>query len=95
MSKKILSALFAQKSWSNGELFDVVATAAAATAHAEPLHMATRLLNHIYVVDCIFRAHLLGEKHGHEATNTDETPAIDAHWLKAFHFNSPTVTLDA
>jgi uncharacterized damage-inducible protein DinB len=75
MSQKILSSLFAQKAWANRELFDVVASVSPAD-HAEPLHMAIRMLNHIYVVDRIFRAHLLHEKHGYTATNTPETPEL-------------------
>ena len=75
MSQKILSSLFAQKSWANRELFDVVADATQAE-HAESRHTAVRTLNHIYVVDRIFRAHLLGEKHAYTATNTTETPEL-------------------
>ncbi len=77
MSKKILSSLFAQKSWANRELFDVVASVSPAE-HAASLHTAIRTLNHIYVVDRIFRAHLLNEKHGYTATNTTETPELGA-----------------
>ena len=75
MSQKILSSLFAQKSWANRELFDVVATVTQAE-HASALTTATRTLNHIYVVDRIFRAHLTGEAHGFTATNTPETPNL-------------------
>jgi uncharacterized damage-inducible protein DinB len=75
MSKKILASLFAQKAWANRELFDVVASVSAAE-HADALHAAIRMLNHIYVVDRIFRAHLLNEKHGYTATNTLETPEL-------------------
>ncbi len=75
MSQKILSSLFAQKAWANRELFDVVASVAPAE-HAAALHTAIRTLNHIYVVDRIFRAHLLSEQHGYTATNTPETPEL-------------------
>lgn len=75
MSQSILASLFAQKSWANRELFDLMATVSA-PEHAEAAHAAIRLLNHIYVVDQIFRAHLLGEKHGYTATNTVETPEL-------------------
>lgn len=80
MSQKILSSLFAQKSWANRELFDVVSSIASID-HATALHTAIRTLNHIYVVDRIFRAHLLGEKHLYTATNTPETPE-----LRELHF---------
>ena len=36
------------------------------------------MLNHIHVVDRIFAAHLRGEPHGFEATNTPETPTLEA-----------------
>jgi len=75
MSQKILATLFAQKSWANRELFDVVAASTTAE-HAATLHTAIRTLNHIYVVDRIFRAHLAGEKHPYTATNTPETPEL-------------------
>lgn len=75
MPQKILSSLFAQKSWANRELFDVVATMTS-MEHATALHTAIRTLNHIYVVDRIFRAHLAGEKHLYTATNTPETPEL-------------------
>lgn len=83
MSQKILSSLFAQKAWANRELFDALAAPAVA-AQADRLHTAIRTLNHIYVVDRIFRAHLLGESHGYMATNTTETPTLgDLHFAVA------------
>jgi uncharacterized damage-inducible protein DinB len=75
MAQKILSSLFAQKSWANRELFDVVGSIAS-TEHADSLHTAIRTLNHIYVVDQIFRAHLLGEAHPYTAANTPQTPEL-------------------
>lgn len=71
-----LQSLFAHKAWSNNELFNVLATVTS-VQHAAPVHTAMRTLNHIYVVDRIFRAHLLGEPHGYAATNTDATPELD------------------
>jgi uncharacterized damage-inducible protein DinB len=71
----LLASLFGQKTWANRELFDVLATVNA-DEHGAALHMAIRTLNHIYVVDRIFRAHLLGETHGYDATNTPATPAL-------------------
>lgn len=70
-----LQSLFAQKSWANNELFGVMATLAA-DPHPAEVHAAIRMLNHIHVVDRIFRAHLLGEPHGYAATNTDATPGL-------------------
>ena len=75
MSTKPLLSLLAQKSWINRELFDVLATVDM-QAHADVRHSAIRMLNHIYVVDRIFRAHLLGEPHGYAGTNTEQTPEL-------------------
>lgn len=70
-----LSSLFAQKSWAQAELFNVLADLEA-RIDALALHTALRTLNHIHVVDCIFRAHLSGQAHGFQATNTDHTPTL-------------------
>ena len=71
----LLESLFAQKSWANNELFNRLATVDG-EEHAQALHTAVRTLNHIHVVDRIFRAHLSGEPHAYTATNTDATPAL-------------------
>ena len=75
MSQKILTSLFAQKAWANRELFSVVASIEP-EENAACMHTALRTLNHIYVVDRIFCAHLLGEKHPYTATNTPQTPEL-------------------
>ena len=77
MSQKILSSLFGQNSWANRELFDTVSSLTSAE-NADSLHTAIRTLNHIYVVDRIFRAHMLGEMHTYTATNTSKTPELSA-----------------
>ncbi|MCE2660527.1 MAG: DinB family protein [Rubrivivax sp.] len=71
----MLHTLLAQKSWSDTELLDRLATVTA-PEHAEVLHMAVRMLNHIHVVDRIFQAHLQGEPHAYTATNTEATPGL-------------------
>lgn len=70
-----LQSLYAQKSWAHNELYNTLATVTAAE-HAEAVHAAVRMLNHIHVVDCIFQAHLQGQPHGYQATNTDVTPDL-------------------
>ncbi|MBP6902565.1 MAG: DinB family protein [Burkholderiaceae bacterium] len=75
MSNKSLQSLFAQKSWANNELFNALAAIDAAQ-HPAAVHTAMRTLNHIHVVDRIFRAHLIGEPHGYTATNTEATPEL-------------------
>jgi uncharacterized damage-inducible protein DinB len=79
----ILPTLFAQKTWANNELFNQLA-AVTAPEHAQAVHTAIRTLNHIYVVDSIFHAHLLDEPHGYSATNTDATPNLgELHFAAA------------
>lgn len=39
-------------------------------------------LNHVFVVDDIFRAHLEGRDHGYTARNTDTCPPLAALWTK-------------
>ncbi len=70
-----LPSLFAYKSWSNNELFHLLSTIDA-RQHADAVHTAIRTLNHIYVVDCIFQAHLQGTPHHYTATNTEATPEL-------------------
>ena len=73
----LLQSLFRQKAWINEEFFAVL-DQVDTTARAADLHTAMRTLNHIYVVDRIFAAHLAGQPHGYEAANTPETPTIAA-----------------
>jgi uncharacterized damage-inducible protein DinB len=74
MSLSTLKSLFAYEAWANSELFALLATLS--PSHAEHLHTCLRTLNHIYVVDRIFRAHLSGEPHPFDATNTKNTPLL-------------------
>jgi uncharacterized damage-inducible protein DinB len=75
MPKSTLDSLFAYKAWADAELF---ATLAQLTSrHGEELHTCIRTLNHIHVVDRIFRAHLAGEPRPFDATNTKATPALE------------------
>lgn len=74
MQTTTLKSLFGYKAWANDELF--AALGAIGEGHAERLHFCIRVLNHIYVVDRIFRAHLSGEPRPFDATGTKETPAL-------------------
>lgn len=75
MSLTTLNSLFAYKAWANSELFARLATLP--PEHAEQRHTCIRTLNHIYVVDRVFRAHLSGEPRPFDATNTKDTPSLD------------------
>ena len=74
-ASKLLLSLFEYKAWANEELLAALGRVDAA-AHADTVQAATRLLNHISVVDRIFAAHLRGREHGFDATNTDATPSL-------------------
>jgi uncharacterized damage-inducible protein DinB len=75
-TSSLLLSLFKYKAWANDELFAEVAKIDPLTHQAER-HAAIRILNHIYVVDRIFAAHLCGAAHAYPATNTPETPTLD------------------
>lgn len=74
MSIATLTSLFAYKAWASSELFALLATLP--RSQADELHTCIRTLNHIYVVDQIFRARLSGEPGPFDATNTKETPSL-------------------
>jgi uncharacterized damage-inducible protein DinB len=69
-----LQSLLAYKAWANSELFALLKTLP--PSRAEQLHACIRTLNHIYVVDRIFRAHLSREPRPFDATNTIDTPSL-------------------
>ena len=74
-SATLLLSLFKYKAWANDELF-LELEKLDPEAHKTERHTAIRLLNHIYVVDRIFAAHLGGLVHSYTATNTPETPSL-------------------
>ncbi|MFM4899430.1 DinB family protein [Aeromonas hydrophila] len=75
MPSSTLLSLFRYKALADGELLDALATLDP-QRHPEAHHTALRIFNHIHVVDAIFKANLLGERHGFTATNTPETPTL-------------------
>lgn len=72
-----IASLFAYKTWADTELFGLLERVATQLP-PDTLQAAIRTLNHIHVVDRIFRAHLAGEPPAFSATNTPETPAMPA-----------------
>lgn len=69
---------FQYKAWANGEIVDAIGRIDP-ILHPEQWRLAVRFLNHTYVVDRIFAAHLSGEPHAYQDTNTPDTPALE--WL--------------
>lgn len=74
MSIATLQSLFGYKAWANAELFDLLASVPA--EHGDRLRACIRTLNHVYVADSIFRAHLSGAPRPFDATNTQATPSL-------------------
>ena len=71
------------KAWANDIIFSAVsslpsgeATKKRQTRFGNMVHT----LNHVYVIDDIFRSHLLGEKHGYTARNTESHPPLADLW---------------
>ncbi|QNH12108.1 DinB family protein [Xanthomonas sp. SI] len=76
MTASLLVSQFAYKAWANAELLQALAQIDA-VAYPAQRQRAIRLLNHTYVVDRIFAAHLDGGTHAFTDSNTPETPALD------------------
>lgn len=68
-------SLFGHKASIDRQLFAALATADP-EQHSKEVRDALDLLHHIYIVDRIFRAHLLGEEHGFSAAKSDLTPRL-------------------
>lgn len=75
MSSETLKSLFAHKTWANKELFAVLSSLT--LDQSDQLRACLRTLSHAYIVDQIFRAHLVGEQNPFGATNADEIPHRD------------------
>ena len=69
--------------WANRLIFDAVAAlpAGEATKPRKSLFKnMVHMLNHNYVIDRIFQAHLEGRAHGYGARNTPDHPPLDELW---------------
>jgi len=72
----LLLSLFEYKARADAELLAELAALDPIAWQAQR-QGAIRVLNHVYVVDRIFSAHLSGRAHGYTATNTAETPTLE------------------
>ena len=72
----LLRTLFSYRAWANAEFLDKM-EGFDADLHAQDKQAALRLLNHNYVVDRIFAAHLVGAAHNFAADNTPHTPTLE------------------
>lgn len=72
--KKELSKLIAYKQWANQLTFESLSHLPEPELYKERetnFKTIVSTLNHVYVVDDIFKAHLTGTSHGYSARNTD------------------------
>jgi len=68
------------KQWSNKVMFDAVAALPAGEAEKPRTSLFKNMvhtLNHNYVIDRIWQAHLEGRDHGYEARNTKDYPPLE------------------
>lgn len=70
-----ITTLLSFKRWADQLTLKAIATIDDAQ-YAEQKKIMVRLMNHIYVVDEIFKGNLQGIDHGYRALNTPETPTI-------------------
>ncbi len=69
--------------WADKLFFDAVAALPPGEATKERTTLFKSIvhtLNHNYVIDRIFQAHLEGREHGYTARNTTDTPTLDELW---------------
>ncbi|MBT0723381.1 diguanylate cyclase [Rosenbergiella sp. S61] len=75
MALPCLSTLLSFKRWADQQTLAAIATIDD-RQYAEQKKIMIRLMNHIYVVDAIFKGNLQGIDHGYQALNTVDTPTI-------------------
>ena len=71
--------------WSNRLWFDTVAALPEGEAVKERASLFRNMvhtLNHIYVIDLIWQAHLEGREHGLAARNTPDHPPLEELWRR-------------
>src|SRR6185369_6190593 len=69
--------------WANQQLFDGVAALAEGEATKPRQSLFKNMvhtLNHNYIIDRIFQAHLDGRAHGYTARNTPDHPSLSELW---------------
>jgi len=69
--------------WSNQLIFDAAAALPEGEATKERVSLFKNMvhtLNHNYVIDRIWQAHLEGREHGYAARNTKDHPPLDELW---------------
>ena len=83
LNTKTARMLAHYKAWADKVMFDGVASLPPGEAEKERKTLFKTMigtLNHIYVVDLIWQAHLEGREHGFKARNVLVHPALPALW---------------
>lgn len=83
MTTRTARMLTRYNQWANKLIFDAVAALPEGEATRPRVSLfknMVHMLNHGYVIDRIFQAHLEGRPHGYSARNTPDHPALDELW---------------
>ncbi len=83
MTPKKAQMLLHYNAWANRLIFDAVAALPPGAATLERKSLFRNMvhtLNHNYVIDLIWQAHLEGREHGFPARNTPSHPPLDELW---------------
>lgn len=76
MHKDTINKLIKYKKWADMTTLQTIEKIDE-TLHPEKYRLMLRLMNHIYVVDMIFKANLTSTKHNYTSLNTPETPTVE------------------
>ena len=83
MNRRDARTLARYNAWANRLIFDAVAGLPAGEAERPRQSLfknMVHMLNHNYVIDRIFQAHLEGRAHGYTARNTPDHPPLAELW---------------
>ena len=83
MTTRTARMLTRYNQWANKTVFDAVAVLPEGEAVKPRVSLfknMVHMLNHNYVIDRIFQAHLEGRPHGYEARNTADHPPLEDLW---------------
>lgn len=85
MDTRMARTLTRYNQWANDVIFGAVAKLPAGEATRDRQSLFRNMvhtLNHNYVIDRIFQAHLEGRPHGYTARNTPDHPPLDELWAQ-------------
>jgi uncharacterized damage-inducible protein DinB len=83
MNRRDARMLARYNAWANRIIFDAVAAlpeGEAVKPRQSLFKNIVHMLNHNYVIDRIFQAHLEGREHGYTGRNTPDHPPLDELW---------------